>query len=247
MLTLTRCVWLGTVLALLLLITVNLPLRSRWGVLTLTACLTIASLSVGWKSLMTFKRDTDLSASQTAESTQLRPMLAAVGWQMFLDHPLSGVGLGQYKQHDAQYIAARTVDLPLDRVRPYHQHNVILSLMTETGLLGTVPFLVLLACWSRAAWRLWSNRTLPPETRQLGIVFLFSVISYLASGMFQDVALIPLTNLLLFFLAGLIVSVTLKAAAPSVARHVPDTLVPDTLPRGMSPVRPLSSLPPLRS
>ena len=218
-LTLTRCVWLGTVLTLLLMITANLNARARWGVLTLTTCLAIAGLSVGWKSLVAFKRDTNLSAAQTAESAQLRPMLAAVGWRMFLDQPLCGVGLGQYKQHDARYIATRTVDLPLDRVRPYHQHNVILSLMTETGLAGTVPFLVLLVWWSRAAWMLWTNRCCTVKHGSSAWHSWPAVISYLASGMFQDVALIPMTNLLLFFLAGLVVSVTLKSTAVTSARH----------------------------
>ena len=209
--TLTRCVWLGTSLALMLIVVVNLPARQRWGALVLTTCLAVVGLSVGWKTLLNFKRDTHLSAAETAESAQLRPMLAAVGWQMFCDHPLMGVGLGQYTHRNDEYIAARTIDWPLDRVRPYHQHNVILSLMSETGLLGTLPFVVLLSCWSRSAWQLWKSPTLSLETRQLGLVFLVSLISYLVSGMFQDVALIPMANLLLFFLAGLTISALLSA------------------------------------
>ncbi len=204
--TLTRCVWLGTGLVLLFLITLGLSPRQRWGVLIVSTCLGLVTLSLSWHSVMAFKRDTHLSAAKTAESMRLRPMLAIVGWQMFLDHPLLGVGLGQYKEHDQSYIAARTVDLPLDRIRPYHQHNVILSLLCEAGLLGTIPFVVLLSCWTRIAWRFWQDGNGDPTIRRLGPVFLAALISYLTSGMFQDVALIPMTNLLLFFLAGLTVS-----------------------------------------
>ncbi len=204
--TLTRCVWLGTILAVLLLATSGLPTRQRIGALTLTACLGAATLALVWPQFVSFKRDANLSAAHTADSTRLRPMLAAVGWQMFLDHPIAGVGLGQYKYRDQEYIAARDVDLPLDRIRPYHQHNVLLSLMAETGLLGTLPFVVLLSYWSRLSWQLYKDRSQSWEYRQLGLVFLAAFVSYLTSGMFQDVALIPMTNLLIFFLAGLTTS-----------------------------------------
>jgi hypothetical protein len=209
--TLTRCVWLGTILAILLLATIRLPTRRRSGVLVLTGCLGVATLAAAWPYFVAFKRDANLTATHTAESAKLRPMLAWVGWQMFLDHPLGGVGLGQYKYNDQEYIAARSIDWPLDRIRPYHQHNVVLSLMAETGLLGTLPFLVLLFCWSRLAWRLYNNSARRREFRQIGLVYLACLISYLTSGMFQDVALIPMTNLLLFFLAGLTTSAALKS------------------------------------
>ena len=147
------------------------------------------------------------------ESAKLRPMLAAVAWQIFRDHPLSGVGYGQYKQADQRYIAQRNIAMPLDKVRPYHQHNVLLSLLTETGLAGTIPFIALLLVWSRTAWRVWHCPGLATHLRHTALVFAVCLVNYLANGMFQDVALIPMVNTILFVEAALLMSVAQQARA----------------------------------
>ena len=204
--TLTRCVWLGMVLGSMTLVWLCFPRRIRLGLLTLVFCAMALGVSVGWNHLVAFKRDKDVPASQMAESAKLRPMLAAVAWQMFQEKPLTGYGLGQYSHHDDVFIAARRVDMPLDRVRPYHQHNFILSLLTETGVAGTLPFIGLICCWATAALQLWKNHAVPLEIRQLGLVFLVCLVNYVTNGTFQDVTLIPTVNLLLFYLGGITVS-----------------------------------------
>jgi O-antigen ligase len=200
--TLTRCVWLGFFLGLITLTWLCSPKRVRLGLLILFLCVSTLGVSLNWHRLVAFKRDKGVPASQMAESARLRPMLAAVAWQMFQRRPITGYGLGQYTHSDDEFIAARRVDMPLDRVRPYHQHNFVLSLATETGLLGTLPFLALVMCWSLAAYQLWRCETAPLEVRQLGLVYLVSFVNFVANGMFQDVTIIPTVNLLLFFLGG---------------------------------------------
>ena len=135
------------------------------------------------------------------------PMLAAVAWNMFADHPIQGVGFGQYKQRDNEYISKHNFDMPLHRVRPYVQHNVIFALLTEVGMLGTVPFLFLLGAWTRNALRLWTDHSVEFTMRAVSLVFLAYLVNYLINGMFHDVALIQMMNLGLFFLAGLMMSV----------------------------------------
>lgn len=200
--TLTRCVWLGFVLGLIALTWLCCPKRVRLGLLILFLCVSTLGVTLSWNRLVAFKRDKDVPASQMAESARLRPMLAAVAWQMFQQRPITGYGLGQYTHSDDEFIAARRVDMPLDRVRPYHQHNIILSLATETGLLGTLPFLALIASWAVAAHQLWRSDGTPLEVRQLGLVYLVTLVNFTANGMFQDVTIIPTVNLLLFFLGG---------------------------------------------
>ena len=73
---------------------------------------------------------------------------------------------------------------------------------TETGLLGTLPFLALVTCWTLASYQLWRCQSAPLEVRQLGLVFLVTFVNFVANGMFQDVTIIPSVNLLLFFLGG---------------------------------------------
>ena len=49
-----------------------------------------------WDNLLAFKRDKALATEKTAESVELRPVLAMIAWQMFLDRPLLGCGYAQY-------------------------------------------------------------------------------------------------------------------------------------------------------
>lgn len=210
--TLTRCVWLGLLLSGMLLMWTTLPVRRSLGVSLLAGSLGVIILVGSWQHLVAFKRDQNVSVADMKESAKLRPMLAAVAWQVIQDHPLTGVGYGQYKQVDKRYIALRHVNLPLDKIRPYHQHNVLLALLTETGVLGTVPFVVLLTGWATAAWKLSRRGDLPWAWRNSGMVYLICLINYLANGMFQDVALIPMVNSILFLQAAVVMSVAEQAS-----------------------------------
>ena len=74
------------------------------------------------------------------------------------------------------------------------------------GALGV--FVALLASWTHAAWRLWRATAAPLWVRQTGLLFLAFVSAYLTNGMFQDVSIIPMINMLLFFLAGAVMALT---------------------------------------
>ena len=108
-----------------------------------------------WQDMVAFQRDEGLSARETEESVQLRPVLARVAWNMFLDRPLLGCGLGQYRDESIYYLHDRATELELENARGYVQHNVFLSLLTETGLVGMGLWVALLGLWGRNAWRLW--------------------------------------------------------------------------------------------
>ena len=199
--TLTRSVWIGAALGLVILC---LSIPRSWRVPLLGGGLLLAILVAGtqWDRLMAFKRDQNLSARETAESVKLRPILAQIAWNMFLDRPILGCGFGQYTNEHVNYLADRSTDLPLEKGRPYVQHNVFLALLTETGLLGMGLFALLLALWTRDAWRLWRDDGSPPWKRKQALFFMAMLGSYLVNGMFHDISLMPMGNMLLFFMAG---------------------------------------------
>jgi O-antigen ligase len=92
--------------------------------------------------------------------------------------------------------------LALERGRGYIPHNVLFSLLTETGLAGLGLFLAMVFGWTRDAWRLWRTVALPLWARQQGLLMMIALGAYFINGMFHDVSVMAMMNLTLFFLAG---------------------------------------------
>lgn len=202
--TLTRTIWMGTIALVLIIVGLSLPANLRipmLGAAAIGGCLFVA---VAWEHLLSFKRDKELTAAETADSVVLRPILATVAWKMFLDRPLLGHGFGMYNQAKMPYLSQRDVELPLYRAAPYVQHNVYLSLLTDVGLLGMGLFLLLGLLWVHHGWLLWTG-DVPLWLRQVGLLQLAVAGAYLPNAMFHDVSFIPAANLLLFFIGGLTV------------------------------------------
>lgn len=201
--TLTRCAWIGAALGLAIVVGLSAP--RTWRVPLLAgACLT--AMFVGatqWERFMAFKRDKGLSEQEAAESVKLRPILAMVAWKMFCDRPLLGCGFGHYRDEFVYFLDDRSTDLPLEKARPYVQHNVFLAMLAEIGLVGMALFIAMLCCWTKDAWRLWRSPSSPLWARQQGLLFMAMIGSYLANAMFHDLSIIPMVNMALFFLAGL--------------------------------------------
>lgn len=214
--TMTRSVWMGAAAALLVLAGVTVPRSWRLPALGCVLLFGAALLGSEWERLLAFKRDRDLDARAAAESVELRPVLAAVAWKMFLDRPLLGCGFGQYLGASADYVSDRSTHLVLEKARPYVQHNTLLALLTETGAAGAGLFLVVLTLWSQGAWRLWQTRAAPLWARQAGLLFVVVAANYVINGMFHDVSIIAMVNMLLFFLAGLSAGVQSTASASAI-------------------------------
>jgi O-antigen ligase len=103
---------------------------------------------------------------------------------------------------DRDYLRDPNVDMPLERLKPFVQHNVFLSLLTETGFVGISLYLLLLGTWSYRAWQLWRMTSLPLAVRQFGLILLAFIANWIVNGMFHDTSLMVNANLLLFMLAG---------------------------------------------
>ena len=221
--TLTRSVWLGCAAAIAGLLFTLLPRYLR--IPAAMAALSVASLGtfVDVKELLSFKRDRNVSVEQMRESAQLRPILAMVAWKMFSDHPLLGCGTNQYMDHAKLYLSDRNTELQLQKARPYVQHNMFLAMLVENGLIALIPFCVLLFHWSLWSWELWKREHLAIEYRQLGLVSLCLLASYIINGMFHDVLIFPMINMYVFFIAGCVrnckLHATSKVPSPAVHAH----------------------------
>lgn len=202
--TLTRSVWMGAGLALMVLAALTLPRAWRGAVLATVLIGGAAIAATNLESILLLKRDKNLSAEASADSAALRPILATVAWHMWQDQPLIGHGYGQYIEARRPYLADRgSSELPLEKVRPYIQHNVLLAMLVDTGVLGAGLLLLVFGCWTRDAWKLWTSRAAPLAVRQHGLIVLMLIASYSVNGMFHDLSIMSMIHMLLFFMAGI--------------------------------------------
>jgi O-antigen ligase len=200
--TYTRSVWLGAALVSIGVVLYLLPMRLRAPAIATAMIFSIAAVATQWESLLAFKRDKDGDAEMTLDSVKLRPILAYVSWQMFLDRPLAGCGFGQYNSAVRNYIYDRSTPLQLGRARDFVPHNVFLAIVTETGLIGLVAFLGLLGAWTRNCFRQLTRPRLGPNARRQALVGLAVIGCYTINGLFHDISVIAMCNMLLFATAG---------------------------------------------
>ncbi|MGW8256771.1 MAG: O-antigen ligase family protein [Thermoguttaceae bacterium] len=221
--TMTRSVWLSGAMAIGLVLCLSLPWSWRVPLIGGAILLALILVFTEWRQLVSFKRDRDLGAEKTAESVELRPIMAMVAWKMFLDHPVFGCGYSQYKTEHVNYLSDRSTTLVLEKARPYIAHNVVLSLLTETGLVGLGVFLAMIFFWTRDAWRLWRLKTTPLEARLQGLLMLVVLQTYFINGMFHDVSAVPMANMTLFFLAGVTAAMRPWTASASSGQWLVDS------------------------
>ncbi len=215
--TLTRSVWVGALLATALIGLVYLP---RWvRIIGLAmAVLCAAGFAMGFSdNLLKIKRDKHVTASDAEKSVQLRPLLVVIAYEMFKDRPVAGHGYRRYLKTSIPYHAVRNYDLPLEEVRGYVQHNVLLAILVDTGLIGLSIIVLWLVIVSAIGWQLARGREYELESRMLGLILIGLLATYCCNGMFHDVSIIPMVHMVLFFTGGLAVT-RFMAARQTVVR-----------------------------
>ena len=130
----------GSRASLLALLAVALyyVLRSKRRVISL-ACLAVV-VGLVWIGMPQQYKDRYLTVKSYAqggqldESNELRLRVWKAGWRMFLDHPVLGVGAGQFSTAYGTVYSGRTVG-------PWMQpHNLLIQVGCEFGLVGLVIF-----------------------------------------------------------------------------------------------------------
>jgi O-antigen ligase len=106
-----------------------------------------------------------------------------VAWKTFLDHPILGVGIGNFPFHIDRYmppIPSEPQWAWLDTSPQYYvihgtSNNIYLDLLAETGVIGTAAFRALLACPALIAWRV-LRRSTEDQTVLLGLLIGYLVL-----------------------------------------------------------------------
>jgi len=197
----TRSVWVGAGSGLLLALAFTLRGRVRAVVLGGMAS---AALLVGLtQSDAIMRLEREGTAADTRQSADMRMSFAYTSWKMFQDRPLLGFGFGQYATEKLPYLTDRSVDLRLEQIRAYVHHNTFLSVLTETGLIGFGLFLLVLGCWTRAAWRLLRSPAAPLWMRRHGLLMLCVLALAFWQMLAHEITFTPIDNSLIYFLAGI--------------------------------------------
>jgi putative inorganic carbon (hco3(-)) transporter len=103
--------------------------------------------------------------------------------QMFRDHPLFGVGPGNYPQHYLSYSQRIGLD---PRLAPREAHSLYLGALGETGIIGACALLAVLWLAVRGAWR--GRRSLRGGDALLTEGIFVSLMSFLVAGLFLHAA-----------------------------------------------------------
>lgn len=201
--TLTRSCWIGAAASLGLIALSAMSKHWRPPVVVGGALAAACLVLFTGDRFTSFKRDRDVSEHEMSQSASLRPMLAIVAVKIARDHPLFGCGYGLYRKVNVDYLHDPDIDYPLHRVAPFVQHNVVLALLAETGIVGAGLYVALLAGWFHRAWSLWSRTQISLAFRQSGLLFASFLVHWMIQGMFHDTSLMVNANLLMFLLAGM--------------------------------------------
>jgi O-antigen ligase len=111
------------------------------------------------------------------------------GLWVFADHPLIGVGPGQYMPFYSESYQQRSEIKFRQLSEPRESHNLFVSIAAETGVAGLAVFLAIFASLIvrlNRARRYWFGRD--SELANLAVACQFSLFAYLGTGVFLHLA-----------------------------------------------------------
>jgi O-antigen ligase len=200
---LTRSVYLGFAIALIILLLFSKRLKVYALVILLGASFAVMAK---WSDVKSEKREAGgLATSHTARG---RLVLLQASFKMFADHPFIGVGFHDFEEHSLPYV--RQVHTTILGVRePWQgknlkQHNHFLNTMTELGLMGLVPQLLMYFFLLRILRR--ARKIHDDTVNHDFVVVVWAIFAvYLTNSMFMEPRFFECMNVLPFLLGGIVV------------------------------------------
>ena len=113
-------------------------------------------------------------------------MLAAAN--VFMDHPVLGVGAGQFKPFYSARYQEKDPRHAFREAQDFYAHSLYLQLAAELGVVGLAVFLAIFAVLLRdldRARRRW--RVSHPESAELATALLFAILGYLGTSVFLHI------------------------------------------------------------
>ena len=198
-----RAAWLGLALCLggLAVSRTNM----RWGARALVAAGLLVVISGAATHLSLWERSLFEKRQQTVRERWVNNLTTL---DMGLANPIFGVGYGNFKTEWPKYyhqIYDDVVDLTDGN------HNTFLGLFAEVGLVGLVPFLLILYQMFRTGFRVY--RRSEGLEREFALIFLLAAASYVVGANFSDYRNAQFCNTAIFLLFGTVACVEAQMAA----------------------------------
>ncbi|MFA9563869.1 MAG: O-antigen ligase family protein [Acidimicrobiales bacterium] len=222
-LTFSRGALVGLAVIAMILVWRARPTPRQWAALALVGAFAFLALPSNYKERAGAVLEFVPGASQSESSDpSLRGRTSEVtaAWQMFLDHPVVGVGAGNYETRYQAYAE----DIGLESRRVERQpHSLPLEIAAEHGLIGLAVFgLLLWVCMTRLAGAARDMRLLSdPDTASMMDALWLGMVGWLASSVFLQLAYPRIFWVLL----------ALVVSAPAVAAEWRATVGRRSLPR----------------
>jgi len=127
------------------------------------------------------------SAQPPDSSAVRRYVLNVATWHVFLDHPVLGVGPGQFSKHySAEY--GNKIGL-IEQRKTYRGHNMYLETLAETGVVGLLSFLSIMFVIMHGLWKARGRlKRTRPDLAATASAFLLCLAAYGISAVFDHLA-----------------------------------------------------------
>jgi putative inorganic carbon (HCO3(-)) transporter len=160
--------------------------------LVVTLLITVLVPSV-WSRMLSLERLEGLfkhtpAAAQAPDSSAVRRyVLNVAAWRVFLDHPMLGVGPGEFAE-DYSTVYGNRIGL-VEQRKSYRAHNLYLETLAETGAIGLVCLLSVLFVIMRGLWKIRSLlKPSRPDIANAAGAFFLSLSAYLISAIFAHLS-----------------------------------------------------------
>ncbi len=197
--TYTRAVWLSFLLAPLPLLFFSKKLLLRPRFIFLPLVLLILFTIVNWENISSQEREQ--GGVMEVSEVQSRIALFKVTMAVFKEAPIFGVGFGRFRRaipyYSSEVLQGTSVQLA-------SQHNLFFGLLSEVGLVGLVPFLLILIFILQYSILLF--RRLPGGgfiSRDLVVTFWAMLVIYLVTASFIQTQFFIVANSSIFLWAGM--------------------------------------------
>ena len=179
LLTMTRGAWIAVFAGLAV---VCVLLQSRiLAVATMLALAVLLLYSQAYKNDQgrTLAVDT-FATSQADRNVGTRLVLWDMSWHMFLEHPILGVGMGDYSIEAERRLAQRQVRTTVD------SHNIFLQILATRGLVGFLPFAAYFVVLIGTLGRVWRRAPVGSLARHYAVGALGATAAVLVGALTEN-------------------------------------------------------------